>query len=109
MHSKIAHPASRRFLSFLLSLSVIIGMFTLGNFGTMADSNTHNRSMLAQDTIADGTYFEVSLPQSSGTTRYDDVLAMACLQGILNRESPWRFYINADSTSQEWQSILQAE
>lgn len=98
-----------RLLSFLLSLTTVVGMFTAGNFGAMAESNTLTSSVLEEGAFVDGTYFEVSLPQSSGKTRYDDVLALACLQGILNRESPWRFYVKADNISSQWQETMQKE
>ena len=109
MTNTTAHSAPHRFLSFLLCLSTVVGMIAMGSAGSMAESNTPNRSVLEEGTFVDGTYFEVSMPQSSGKTRYDDYLAIACLQGILNRESPWRFYIKADSTSEEWQDIMQSE
>ncbi len=105
----MARSASHRFLSFLLCLSTVAGMIAIGNVGSLAVSNTPNMSVLEEGTFVDGTYFEVSMPQSSGKTRYDDYLAIACLQGILNRESPWRFYLKADSTSEEWQEIMQSE
>jgi hypothetical protein len=52
-------------------------------------------NVLANSYIAEGTYFEVKAAGGSGAAKYDEALALACLQGIMNRESPARVYVNS--------------
>lgn len=98
-----------RSILLILSLLTVAGLLNAGTLGVTAGNNIQPLSALEGGSYVDGTYFEVSMPTSSGGARYDDYLAIACLQGILNRESPWRFYMKADQISAEWQDIMQSE
>ena len=59
--------------------------------------------------IADGTYFEVASSKKSGADKYDEALALACLQGIMNRESPAKVYVNSGGGNALWLKTMQEE
>lgn len=59
--------------------------------------------------IAEGTYFEVKSSIKSGADKYDESLALACLQGIMNRESPARVYVNSGGGNDTWLETMQEE
>ncbi len=55
------------------------------------------------------TYFEVKSAQGAGAGKYDEAMALACLQGIMNRESPARVYVNSGGGNEQWLQTMQQE
>ena len=66
-------------------------------------------NVMANTYIAEGTYFEVKSSQKSGADKYDEALALACLQGIMNRESPAKVYVNSGGGNDAWLETMQEE
>ena len=65
--------------------------------------------VMANTFIPEGTYFEVKSSQKSGVDKYDEALALACLQGIMNRESPAKVYVNSGGGNDSWLKTMQEE
>lgn len=59
--------------------------------------------------LPEGTYFEVAASKKSGADKYDEALALACLQGIMNRESPAKVYVNSGGGNNTWLETMQEE
>ncbi len=66
-------------------------------------------NVLANTYISEGTYFEVASSKASGAAKYDEAMALACLQGIMNRESPARVYVNSGGGNDAWLKTMQEE
>lgn len=48
--------------------------------------------------------------QASGTGAYDEAVAVACLQGIINREEPWLYVLsNSTARTQYWLDTLSGQ
>ncbi len=61
-------------------------------------------------TISETVYFKV--PGAMGATRsdrYDESVALACVQGIMNRESPHKVYIDCNTETNGWLKTLSEE
>ena len=57
--------------------------------------------------VPEHAYFKV--PAARGTTRsdiYDESVALACVQGIMNRESPHKVYLDCNSETNGWLNTL---
>lgn len=54
-------------------------------------------------------WFIVSGPTGSGETKYDEAIALACMQGIMNRESSHKVYIQANAETEDWLEIMRSE
>ncbi|MBE6660311.1 MAG: hypothetical protein E7605_02795 [Ruminococcaceae bacterium] len=54
-------------------------------------------------------YYEVESAKGSGATKYDTALALACLQGIVNRESKSKVYVNSGGGNDKWLQTMQAD
>lgn len=65
--------------------------------------------VMANTYIPEGTYFEVKSSQKSGADKYDEALALACLQGIMNRESPAKVYVNSGGGNDAWLKTMQED
>ncbi len=52
--------------------------------------------------------YKLALPQVTGATLYDTVLAEVCIQGIMNRESDSKVYIMG-AQAEEWFDIMTSE
>ena len=61
-------------------------------------------------TVAENVYFKV--PAATGATRadkYDQSVAIACVQGIMNRESPHKVYLDCNTETLDWLNVLSEE
>ena len=54
-------------------------------------------------------YYEVASAGGSGAAKYDTALALACLQGIVNRESKSKVYVNSGGGNDQWLKTMQEE
>ncbi len=54
-------------------------------------------------------YYEVASAGGSGAAKYDTALALACLQGIVNRESQSKVYVNSGGGNDQWLKTMQEE
>ena len=54
-------------------------------------------------------YYEVASAGGSGAAKYDTALALACLQGIVNRESSSKVYVNSGGGNDKWLKTMQEE
>lgn len=54
-------------------------------------------------------FYEVPSAGGSGAAKYDTALALACLQGIVNRESKSKVYVNAGGGNGKWLKTMQEE
>ncbi len=59
--------------------------------------------------LPEGTFFEVTAAGGAGMDKYDHSVALACLQGIMNRESPNKVYLNENSETADWFSVFREE
>ena len=51
----------------------------------------------------------VQLPAMSGPTRYDTMMAAVCIQGIMNRESSSKVYLQGDDVAKRWFELFTSE
>lgn len=54
-------------------------------------------------------YYEVPSAGGSGAAKYDTAMALACLQGIVNRESTSKVYVNSGGGNDQWLKTMQEE
>jgi hypothetical protein len=54
-------------------------------------------------------YYEVPSAGGSGAAKYDTAMALACLQGIVNRESKSKVYVNSGGGNDKWLKTMQEE
>ena len=54
-------------------------------------------------------YYRISAPSASGKDKFDQMMLMANLQGIINRESKSRVYIDGDGAAANWFKTFTAE
>ncbi len=54
-------------------------------------------------------YYEVASAGGSGAAKYDTALALACLQGIVNRESKSKVYVNSGGGNDKWLKTMKEE
>lgn len=54
-------------------------------------------------------FYEVASAGGSGAAKYDTALALACLQGIVNRESKSKVYVNSGGGNDKWLKTMQEE
>ena len=54
-------------------------------------------------------YYEVPSAGGSGATKYDTAMALACLQGIVNRESKSKVYVNSGGGNDAWLKTMKEE
>ncbi len=47
-------------------------------------------------------FYRISAPSASGKDKFDQMMLMANLQGIMNRESKSKIYVDGDGASAEW-------
>ena len=59
--------------------------------------------------LPENVYFHVRGPGYSGYQKFDEAVALACLQGIMNRESPNKVYVNGGSETTSWLEVLRGE
>ena len=57
-------------------------------------------------TIAENVYFKVPAAAGDRPSRYDESVATACVQGIMNRESPHKVYIDCNTETKGWLDVL---
>lgn len=60
-------------------------------------------------TIPDNVWYEVAPSESNRITKYDESVAIACLQGIMNRESSHKVYLNYNGETQGWLNLFREE
>lgn len=59
--------------------------------------------------LKENTYLLVPHASGAKTDRYDESVAIACVQGIMNRESPNKVYLNDRNETPIWLEIMQEE
>ena len=59
--------------------------------------------------LPENVYFHVRGAGGSGYQKFDQAVALACLQGIMNRESPNKVYVNGGTETTGWLEVLQAD
>ncbi|MBQ7338714.1 MAG: hypothetical protein IJW40_09725 [Clostridia bacterium] len=59
--------------------------------------------------LPEGIYFEVAGPKGKGSAKFDESVALACLQGIMNRESPNKVYVNSGTETAGWLEVFREE
>ena len=59
--------------------------------------------------IPDNIWYEVAPSESNRITKYDESVAIACLQGIMNRESSHKVYLNYNGETQGWLNLFREE
>ena len=59
--------------------------------------------------VPEGVWFKIPAPTGSKTDRYDESVATACIQGIMNRESSHKVYIDCNSETNGWIQTLSEE
>ena len=54
-------------------------------------------------------YYEVASAKGSGAVKYDTALALACLQGLVNRETENKVYVNSGGGNDKWLKTMQQD
>ena len=93
--------------SYNLAIDLLLEKYLYCEEGTMYVSKL--LSVTDRYLLPENVYLHVQGAGGSGYQRYDEAIALACLQGIMNRESPNKVYINGGSETTEWLAVLQEE
>jgi uncharacterized protein YktA (UPF0223 family) len=60
-------------------------------------------------TVGENVYFKVPAAAGDRPSRYDESVAVACVQGIMNRESPHKVYLDSNEETAGWLEVLSEE
>ncbi len=94
-------------LTRLASPVVLISWVMLAIFCTLAASSATGAEGAGGD---DEAVFSYTLTHASSVDSYDEAVAVACLQGIINRERPRLYVLSAkDKRPEYWRNILSGE
>ena len=56
--------------------------------------------------VAENVYFKIPAAAGDRPSRYDESVAIACVQGIMNRESDHKVYIDCNTETDGWLKVL---
>jgi hypothetical protein len=89
------------------------GITSAVNYFVETYVNTQTTSLKIPETLNyKGEYtvfYEVPSAGGSGAAKYDTAMALACLQGIVNRESKSKVYVNSGGGNDKWLKTMQEE
>lgn len=75
--------------------------------GVLFTSNT--LSAKGKFELDPNVWFIVPGPTGNKPARYDEAMALACVQGIMNRESAHKVYVQANNETTDWLEIMRSE
>ncbi len=75
--------------------------------GVLFTANT--LSVQGSFTLDPNAWFIVPGPTGNREAKYDEAIALACVQGIMNRESPHKVYVQANIETRDWLEIMRSE